>query len=65
MHLAQLLQIIHSPFQEYLLQYSQLQQTQLMNVIDSFSGVSNSYNIDNVECLVSLSSSVNHGDVAT
>ena len=65
MHLAQLLQIIHSPFQEYLLQYSQLQQTQLMNVIDSFSGVSNSYNIDNVECLVSLFSSVNHGDVAT
>ena len=39
MHLAQLLQIIHSPFQEYLLQYSQLQQTQLMNVIDAFSGV--------------------------
>lgn len=36
-HLPQLLQIIHSPFQKYLLHYSQLQQTQLMSVIDAFS----------------------------
>ena len=31
---------IRLPFTEYLLQYSQLQQTQLMSVIDAFSVVS-------------------------
>ena len=39
---GQLLAIVQSPFRPYLLQYSQLQQTQLMSVIDSFSVVSRS-----------------------
>jgi len=50
-HLEQLLLVIRSAFTEYLLQYSQLQQTQLMTVIDAFSPES----LELSDCAESLS----------